>query len=114
MPTFTPPNWYYWGAGEGRANSFGDDQTTPDIDPQAILDISAGSRHTFKVLASGEVFVSGFVESKLGYYGHMGLGEVASEKECKDPEKEFCVAAAGRWRNSLKELRKWWMPKEIR
>ena len=59
-----------------------------------IKDVSAGSRHTFFVLPTGEAFGIGSVESELRYYGHMGLGPVTSAKKCKDPIKDFCVAAA--------------------
>ena len=61
----------------------------------SVADVSAGSRHTFIVQTDGKAFVTGFVESALGYYGHMGLGPVKTEEECEDSTKEFCVEAAG-------------------
>ena len=67
----------------------------PEEIPSSTADVSAGSRHTFIVHTDGKVFVTGFVESALGYYGHMGLGPVKTEEECEDSETEFCVESAG-------------------
>jgi len=61
-----------------------------------IRDISAGSRHTFLVQVDGTALATGFIQSESGYKGHLGLGPVKTEEECKDSEKEFCVSAAGR------------------
>ena len=88
-PTLTP-GWYYWGAEEGRGNDVGKDQTVPELIPDDIRDVCAGSRHTLLIQETGVAFAAGFVESKVGYRGHLGLGEVIEEDDCKDPSKEFC------------------------
>lgn len=61
-----------------------------------VLDISAGSRHTFIIEMDGKAYATGFIESAAGYYGHMGLGPVKERQDCKKPNKEFCVEAAGK------------------
>ena len=94
-PTTPPLSWFYWGAEEGRRNALGKNQETPQEIPNTIQDVSAGSRHTFLVQTDGIVYAAGFVESELGYYGHLGLGPVKSAKKCKKPDTEFCVSAAG-------------------
>ena len=60
-----------------------------------IRDISAGSRHSLLVRTDGKALSVGFVQSESGYKGHLGLGPVKNADDCKKPEKEFCVAAAG-------------------
>ena len=66
-------NWWYWGAEEGRGGEFGDNQCCPEWQPEEVIDVSAGSRHTFYVDAAGAVYVSGFIESFYSYLGHLGV-----------------------------------------
>lgn len=73
MPKY---GWYFWGAEEGRGSDLGQNQQTPDFIPTEVIDISAGSRHTFLIEADGTAVAAGFVESKDSYIGHLGLGPV--------------------------------------
>jgi alpha-tubulin suppressor-like RCC1 family protein len=68
--------WYYWGAEEGRGNSIGANQPTPEKveSTSRVIDVSAGSRHSFIVQIDGTATVAGFVESPGDYRGHLGLG----------------------------------------
>ena len=86
---------YYWGAEDGRGRGIGQDQEVPEEAPSLLVDISAGSRHTFFVEGGGRAYVSGFIESPFGYLGHMGLGPITTAKKCKNPGKQFCVGEVG-------------------
>jgi alpha-tubulin suppressor-like RCC1 family protein len=85
-PTFSPTlnptlapielatcDWLYWGADEGRGETIGDNQETPQLINDAILDVSAGPRYTLKVDVDGVAYAAGFVESKFEYLGHFGI-----------------------------------------
>ena len=65
--------WYYWGGKEGMGLAVGDVQEIPEIQLQQVIDLSAGSRHTFIVEEGGIVYVSGFIESLSAYQGHLGI-----------------------------------------
>jgi alpha-tubulin suppressor-like RCC1 family protein len=80
-------NWYYWGAEEGRGNNLGQNQQTPQEIPDDVIDISAGSRHTFLIEADGTVQAAGFIESDFGYRGHLGLGPV---QKCQGDTTKLC------------------------
>ena len=88
-PTFSPTllgyNWYFWGAEEGRGNSIGTNQQVPQEIPDEIIDVSAGSRHTFLINSNGELIVAGFIESDFGYRGHMGVGPIDA---CSRPQSD--------------------------
>ena len=45
----------------------------PDAQANEVIDLSAGSRHTFILDPFGTASVSGFIESMASYRGHMGL-----------------------------------------
>ncbi len=79
-PTLPGYDWYFWGAEEGRGNTLGDNQPVPDLIPDEIIDVSAGSRHTFLIQADGSVVVAGFIESGVGYQGHLGLGVIDTRR----------------------------------
>jgi hypothetical protein len=65
--------WYYWGGKEGMGLAVGDVQEIPEIQLQQVIDLSAGSRHTFIIEEGGIVYVSGFIESLSAYQGHLGI-----------------------------------------
>ena len=65
--------WYYWGGKEGMGLAVGDVQEIPEIQLQQVIDLSAGSRHTFIIEEGGIVYVSGFIESLSAYQGHLGV-----------------------------------------
>lgn len=94
-PTQPPLNWYYWGANGGRGGGSEDDETVPFEYQDEIRDISAGSRHSFLVRTDGKALSVGYIQSESGYKGHLGLGPVKNEDDCKKSTEEFCVAAAG-------------------
>ena len=52
-----------------------------------VIDVSAGSRHTFLITGTGVVFAAGFVESDFSYRGHLGLGPV---EDCSGDEDKLC------------------------
>jgi alpha-tubulin suppressor-like RCC1 family protein len=66
-------NWWYWGGEEGRGGAVAENQECPAWQPEEVVDVSAGSRHTFYVEADGDAYVSGFVESFYSYQGHFGV-----------------------------------------
>lgn len=66
-------NWFYWGGEEGRGTVVGPDQEVPEFQPEEVIDVSAGSRHTFFIDEHGDAYVAGFIESFLSYQGHMGV-----------------------------------------
>ena len=80
-PTYSPTGpkdiWWFWGAEEGRGCEINTDQQIPDELPGPIAHVSAGSRHTFIILddgtGTGRAVAFGFVESELGYRGHLGV-----------------------------------------
>lgn len=80
-------NWYYWGAEEGRGNNLGQNQQTPQEIEDDVIDISAGSRHTFLIESDGTVQAAGFIESDFGYRGHLGLGPV---QNCQGDITKLC------------------------
>ncbi|EJK48018.1 hypothetical protein THAOC_33222, partial [Thalassiosira oceanica] len=90
-PTFSPTllgyNWYFWGAEEGRGNTIGENQQVPQEIPDEIIDVSAGSRHTFLINTDGELIVAGFIESDFGYRGHMGVGPI---DDCENESDQLC------------------------
>lgn len=45
----------------------------PEWQSELVLDVSAGSRHTFIIDAEGKARVSGFIESLSSYRGHLGV-----------------------------------------
>jgi alpha-tubulin suppressor-like RCC1 family protein len=65
--------WYYWGGEEGHGLAVGVAQETPELQLKEVIDISAGSRHTFIIEENNGVYVSGFIESLSGYRGHLGV-----------------------------------------
>ena len=64
---------WYWGGDEGRGDDVGVDQEVPAVTDQAVIDVSAGSRHSFIIDPNGDAFVSGFIETFYSYYGHFGV-----------------------------------------
>lgn len=86
-PTLIAVNWYYWGAEEGRGLPLGENQQVPLEIEGEIIDVSAGSRHTFLVWNDGTVEAAGFIESDFGYRGHLGLGPV---QDCEDEPNKLC------------------------
>ncbi len=58
----------------------GVDIELPDAQANEVIDVSAGSRHTFKLDKNGTASVSGFIESMASYRGHMGLHRVYLEE----------------------------------
>ncbi|KAL7534202.1 hypothetical protein ACHAXR_005726 [Thalassiosira sp. AJA248-18] len=90
-PTFSPTleavNWFYWGAEEGRGQQLQTNQQTPDEILGQIIDVSAGSRHTFLVQGDGTAVVAGFIESDFSYKGHLGVGPVS---DCKNDSDKLC------------------------
>lgn len=66
-------NWFYWGGDEGRGSVVGVDTETPEFQEDEVLDLSAGSRHTFIIDKAGKAYSSGFIESFYSYQGHLGL-----------------------------------------
>lgn len=73
-------NWFYWGGDEGRGSVVGVDVELPDAQPYEVIDVSAGSRHTFKLDKNGTASVSGFIESMGSYQGHMGVNRSSLEE----------------------------------
>jgi len=53
--------------------SIANDQETPEIKEEPVLDVSAGSRYTLLVDSKGDAFASGFIESKYEYLGQFGV-----------------------------------------
>ncbi|KAL7527838.1 hypothetical protein ACHAXR_002156, partial [Thalassiosira sp. AJA248-18] len=73
-PTIGPKcHWWYWGGEEGRGDVVGENQELPDWQPEEVIDVSAGSRHTFYIEEDGIAYVSGFIESFYSYQGHLGM-----------------------------------------
>lgn len=66
-------HWWYWGGEEGRGEVVGPDQEVPDWQPEEVIDVSAGSRHSFYIHEDGTAYVSGFIESFFAYQGHLGI-----------------------------------------
>lgn len=87
ISTLIEGNWYYWGAEEGRGNSLGDNEQVPQEIPDEIIDVSAGSRHTFLIEGDGTLQAAGFIESTFGYRGHLGLGPV---QDCENGKGSLC------------------------
>lgn len=91
LPTMSPSlggvNWYYWGADEGRGLPLGQNTRVPLEIEGEIVDVSAGSRHTFLIEYDGTVQAAGFIESDFGYRGHLGLGPVQNCGPNGDPNK---------------------------
>lgn len=80
LPTTVSPTkalegcpWFFWGGKEGLGLAVGDVQETPELQFKEVIDLSAGSRHTFIIEEGGGVFVSGFIESLSAYRGHLGV-----------------------------------------
>jgi len=67
--------WFYWGADEGRGEPLGKNTETPEFqgEDNEVVDLSAGSRHTFIIDKNGKAYVSGFIESFYSYVGHLGV-----------------------------------------
>jgi alpha-tubulin suppressor-like RCC1 family protein len=65
--------WYYWGGEEGLGLEVGVIQETPELQLKEVIDLSAGSRHTFIIEENTGLYVSGFIESFSGYRGHLGV-----------------------------------------
>ena len=65
--------WYFWGGEEGLGFAVGAVQETPELQLKDVIDLSAGSRHTFIIEEISGVYVSGFIESLSGYRGHFGV-----------------------------------------
>ena len=63
----------YWGGEEGRGSEVGENQEVPDFQETEVIDVSAGSRHSFIINENGKASASGFIESFYGYKGHLGL-----------------------------------------
>ena len=40
-----------------------------------MIDLSAGSRHSFLIQSNGAAFAAGFIESDFGYKGHLGVDD---------------------------------------
>lgn len=78
MPTSAPDletcEWFFWGADEARGGTLADNQKIPFLYGwPTVADLSSGSRHTFIIDKKGRAQVSGFVESKTAYRGHLGI-----------------------------------------
>lgn len=67
--------------------TLGENMEEPLEIPAEIIDVSAGSRHTFLIQGDGTAVVGGFVESDFGYRGHMGVGKVSN---CEGDEDKLC------------------------
>lgn len=80
-------NWYYWGAEEGRGKELQTNQEVPEEILGEIIDVAAGSRHTFLIQGDGTAIAAGFVESDFSYRGHLGVGPV---QDCKGDIKKLC------------------------
>jgi alpha-tubulin suppressor-like RCC1 family protein len=70
---FSANCWLYWGANEGRGETLGTNQETPELIDQDIIDLVAGPRYTLLVDVEGNAYASGFVESKFEYLGQFGV-----------------------------------------
>ena len=91
IPTYFPtPNqrdlesceWFFWGGDEGRGSPVGDNTKTPEFQDNKVVDVSAGSRHTFIIDGNGTALVAGFIESFYSYVGHLGVDrELLNEGE---------------------------------
>jgi len=73
-PDFETCEWFFWGADEARGGILADNQDVPYLYGwPTVLDLSSGSRHIFIIDRKGNAQVSGFVESKTAYRGHLGI-----------------------------------------
>ncbi len=75
-PTADISGWWFWGAEEGEAGVLGENQQVPRFQEDEVIDLSAGSRHSFLILKNGDAFTAGFIESDFSYKGHMGVDDV--------------------------------------
>ena len=66
-------NWFYWGGDEGKGGDVGENTETPAFQSSEVIDLSAGSRHSFVIDEDGVAYVAGFIESFYSYVGHMGV-----------------------------------------
>ena len=76
--------WLYWGGEEGRGSVVGLDQTVPDFIEDDVVDLSAGSRHSFIIYPNGAAYTSGFIESFFSYQGHLGIDRASLEEGPND------------------------------
>jgi alpha-tubulin suppressor-like RCC1 family protein len=74
-PTAAAPGWWFWGADEGEGGKLGDNQKVPKFFPDEVIDLSAGSRHSFIIYKDGSAFTTGFIESLFSYVGHLGVDD---------------------------------------
>ena len=74
-PTMATPGWWFWGAEEGEGGSLGNNQRVPIFYEDEVIDLSAGSRHTFLIDKTGQAFAAGFIESDFSYKGHLGVDD---------------------------------------
>lgn len=75
-PTSGKSGWWFWGAKEGGPGVLGENQQVPLFYDDEVVDLSAGSRHTFLITSNGDAFAAGFVESDFSYKGHLGIDDV--------------------------------------
>jgi len=59
----------------------------PELVEGEVIDVSAGSRHTFLITGDGLSYAAGFVESGFSYRGHLGLGPV---QDCSGDKDKLC------------------------
>lgn len=66
---------YYWGAPKSVGESSPEDVTSPLSADMMVVDVSAGSRYSIRVLEDGTAHVGGFIASKDAddYHGHFGI-----------------------------------------
>ena len=73
-----------------------DNQKVPYLyDWPTVADLSSGSRHIFIIEKKGNAEVSGFIESKAGYRGHLGIKNWVQGSNSFTPVDEVAVYING-------------------
>ena len=74
-PTAGKLGWWFWGGEEGEGGMLGENQQVPLFYEDEVMDLSAGSRHSFLITSNGDAYAAGFIESDFSYKGHLGIDD---------------------------------------